>query len=306
MDLIAAIIGGLAMAAANTCPVELVVLGTAQDGGAPQIGHDADPAWADPSLRRTATSLGVVDRASGKRWLFDATPDLREQLHRFDQVAPAPDPNHGLDGVFLTHAHMGHYTGLMFFGHESMGAKALPVWAMPRMADYLTTNGPWSQLVRYGNIALKPLADRRPVDLGAIAVTPLLVPHRQEFSEVVGFRIQGPNRSALFIPDIDSWEQWDAAGVRIEEEIAKVDVAWLDATFYAQGELPGRDMSKVPHPLVTHSMTRFAALPAAERSKVRFIHLNHTNPARFPDSEARRAVEAAGFRVAEEMERLCL
>jgi len=310
MDLVSLIIGGFAMAAAQSmdtaCPVELVVLGTAQDGGAPQIGHDGDPAWTNPALRRTATSLGIVDRGSGRRWLFEASPDLREQLHRFDGVAPATDPNHGLDGVFLTHAHMGHYVGLMFFGHESMGAKDLPVHAMPRMARYLTDNGPWSQLVRYGNIALKPLADGQAVDLGAIRVTPFLVPHRQEFSEVVGFRIEGPEKSVLFLPDIDSWEQWDAQGTRIEDEIARVDVAYLDATFYAQGELPGRDMSKIPHPLIAHSMARFAALPAPERAKVRFIHLNHTNPARFPDSEARRAVEAGGFRVAEEMERVCL
>ena len=306
MSILSMIFGGFAMAAAQTCPLELVVLGTAQDGGAPQIGHDSDPAWKEPSLRRTATSLGVVDRASGRRWLFEASPDLREQLHRFDQIAEAPDPNHGLDGVFLTHAHMGHYVGLMFFGHESMGAKDLPVYAMPRMAQYLTDNGPWSQLVRYGNIALQPLADGRPVDLGALKVTPLSVPHRQEFSEVVGFRIEGPTKKVLFIPDIDSWEQWDALGTRIEDEIAKVDVAYLDATFYAQGELPGRDMTKIPHPLIAWSMQRFAPLPASERTKVRFIHLNHTNPARFPDSEARRAVEAGGFRVAEEMERVCL
>lgn len=294
------------MASAQTCPVELVVLGTAQDGGAPQIGHPEDPAWADASLRRTATSLGIVDRNAGKRWLFEASPDVRDQIYRFDQVAPATVKAPGLDGVFLTHAHMGHYVGLMFFGHESMGARDLPVYAMPRMAEYLTANGPWSQLVRYNNVKLTPLADRVAVDLGAIKVTPILVPHRQEFSEVVGFRIEGPTRNVLFIPDIDSWEQWDALGTRIEDEIARVDVAYLDATFYADGELPGRDMSKIPHPLIAHSMARFATLPAPERAKIRFIHLNHTNPARFPAGEARRAIEAAGFRVAEEMERVCL
>ncbi len=294
------------MASAQTCPVELVVLGTAQDGGAPQIGHPEDPAWADASLRRTATSLGIVDRSSGKRWLFEASPDVRDQIYRFDQVAPATVKAPGLDGVFLTHAHMGHYVGLMFFGHESMGAKDLPVYAMPRMAEYLTANGPWSQLVRYNNIRLTPLVDRAAVDLGAIKVTPILVPHRQEFSEVVGFRIEGPNKKVLFIPDIDSWEQWDALGTRIEDEIARVDVAYLDATFYADGELPGRDMSKIPHPLIAHSMARFAALPASERANIRLIHLNHTNPDRFPNSDARRAIEAAGFRVAEEMESVCL
>jgi len=294
------------MASAQTCPVELVVLGTAQDGGAPQIGHPEDPAWQNPALRRTATSLGLVDRNAGKRWLFEASPDVRDQIFRFDQVAPATVKAPGLDGVFITHAHMGHYVGLMFFGHESMGAKDLPVYVMPRMGEYLSSNGPWSQLVRYNNVALQTLTAGQAVDLGSIKVTPISVPHRQEYSEVVGFRIEGPNRKVLFIPDIDSWEQWDALGTRIEDEIARVDIAYLDATFYADGELPGRDMSKIPHPLISHSMNRFAALPASERGKVRFIHMNHTNPARFPDSEARRTIEAAGFRVAEENERVCL
>jgi len=296
-----------AMADAQACPVELVVLGSGQDGGAPQLGHEEDPAWKDASLRRTATSIGLVDRVAGKRWLIEATPDLREQLHRFNSVAPAGErPMPALDGVFLTHAHMGHYTGLMFFGHEVMGAKDLPVWAMPRMAEYLRTNGPWSQLVKYGNIALKPLADGSTVDLGALKLTPFQVPHRQEYSEVVGFRIDGPNRRVLFIPDIDRWEDWDVQGVRIENQLRGVDVAYLDGTFWADGELPGRDMSKIPHPMISKSMARLASLPASERAKVRFIHLNWSNPARFPGSEARKAIAAAGFGVADEMERVCL
>ena len=284
--------------------IELIVLGTAQDGGAPQMGHNDDPAWRDASLKRTATCLGLVDRASGRRWMFDATPDIREQLHRFDSVAP-PAGN-ALDGVFLTHAHMGHYTGLMFFGHEGMGVRDLPVHVMPRMANYLSGNGPWSQLVRLGNVALKPLGDGKPIALGRVSVTPFFVPHREEFSEVVGFHIDGPSKKVLFIPDIDRWEDWDAQGVRIEDEIAKVDVAYLDGTFYADGELAGRDMSKVPHPTIASSMKRFAPLSSREKSKIRFIHLNWSNPARFVGSHARREVLANGFAVAEEMERLVL
>ena len=135
-----------------------------------------------------------------------------------------------------------------------------------------------------------------------ISVTPLLVPHRQEFSEVVGLRIEGPNRSVLFIPDIDSWEEWEETGTRIEDEIARVDVAYLDATFFANGEIPGRDMTGFRHPFITHSMERFRDLPDMERAKVRFIHLNHTNPALWADTEARQTIEANGFRVAEEGE----
>ncbi|MEM1093395.1 MAG: MBL fold metallo-hydrolase [Bacteroidota bacterium] len=281
----------------------LVVLGIGQDGGVPQAGHTADDGWSDPSKRRHVVSLAVVDPLSQQRWLFDATPDLPEQLYHLDQIAPTDAPKPGLAGVFITHAHMGHYTGLMYFGHEVMGTQRVPVFAMPRMTDFLRTNGPWSQLVRYDNIDLRGLrADSAVVINERLRVTPLLVPHRQEFSEVVGFRIEGPTASALFIPDIDSWEDWDAEGTRIEDEIAKVDVAYLDATFYANGEIPGRDMSGFPHPFITHSMERFADLPAAEKAKVRFIHLNHTNPALWEGTKARQTIAENGFRVAEEGE----
>lgn len=281
----------------------VVVLGVAQDGGVPQAGSPDHPGWDDPARRRLAVSLGLVDPATDGRWMFEATPDFREQLHRLDEAHPV-DEAPGLDGIFLTHGHIGHYTGLMFLGHESMGASGVPVYAMPRMGEYLSTSGPWSQLVGYGNLELRTLEAGSPVELRpGLSVTPFLVPHRQEFTEVVGYRIDGPDRSVLFIPDIDSWEAWDAEGTRIEDELAGVDVAYLDATFYANGEIPGRDMSGFPHPFTTHSMERFAELPVEVRGRVRFIHLNHTNPALWADSEARRAIRAAGFHVAEPLER---
>ncbi len=294
-------------AVAASCELELMVLGNAQDGGAPQLGNPGDPAWSDPSLARLATSLGLVDRRNQRRYLFEATPDLRLQLHRLNQLAPGAGPMPRLHGIFLTHAHMGHYTGLMFLGHESMGARGVPVFAMPRMAAYLASNGPWSQLVSYGNIEIHPLIANGPALLeGGISVTPLPVPHREEFSEVVGFRVDTPGLSVLFIPDIDSWEDWDALGVKIENRIRSVDVAYLDATFFDDNELPGRDMSGFPHPRIQGSMRRFAALPDGEKAKIRFIHLNHSNPARFPDSPKRARVLASGFRIAEEGETVCL
>lgn len=300
------ILAGARVSAQDNDSPYLVVLGVAQDGGVPQAGDADHPGWDDPAHRRLVVSLGLVDPASGERWLFEATPDLPEQLRRLDALAPSAN-RPGLAGIFLTHAHLGHYVGLMYLGHEVMGARDVPVFAMPRMAEYLRTNGPWSQLVRYENIDLRALADGEPVRLNArLTVTPLRVPHRQEFSEVVGFRIDGPERSALFIPDIDSWEEWDESsqsGTRIEDEIARIDAAYLDATFFADGEIPGRDMSGFPHPFIRHSMERFATLPEGEKAKIRFIHLNHTNPALWPDTEATRSVRAAGFGLAQEGER---
>jgi pyrroloquinoline quinone biosynthesis protein B len=277
----------------------VIVLGIAQDGGAPHAGCTKPccaERWLDPAQRRHVSCLGLVDPAASAAWLIDATPDFPVQAHRLGDVT--------LAGILLTHAHIGHYTGLMYLGREAMGARALPVYAMPRMRAFLETNGPWDQLAELNNIDLRPLAAGEAVELNPrVSVTPLLVPHRDEYSETVGFRIDGPGRSALYISDIDKWHLWDR---RIEDVIADVDVAWLDGTFYDAGEVPGRAMEEIPHPFIAESMQRFASLPARERAKIRFIHLNHTNPALDPDTEARRAIEAAGFRVADEGERFDL
>ena len=213
----------------------------------------------------------------------------------------APDEGFALNGIFLTHAHIGHYAGLMFLGHEVMGARNVPVFAMPRMAGFLTNNGPWSQLLEFNNIVLKPLRNNETQPLGRIRVTPFLVPHRDEFSETVGYRIEGPNRSAIFIPDIDKWADWQTD---LSELVKSVDYALLDATFFADGELPGRDMSKIGHPFVTESMQVLDGLSHGERQKVWFIHMYHTNPLLNPESNESMQVISAGFNIARQGTRL--
>jgi pyrroloquinoline quinone biosynthesis protein B len=290
-----------ALAAAEEVFIE--VLGVAQDAGYPQTNcyrPHCLRAWEDPALRRRATSIAVVDREHGRKFLFDATPDMREQLYDLHRVAP--DSDYALDGVFLTHAHIGHYAGLMHFGREAAGTHQIPVFAMPRLRDFLASNGPWDQLVRLGNIEIRELADGKAIALGPnLTVTPFLVPHRDEYSETVGYRIDGPKRSAVFIPDIDKWEMWDTD---IRDVVRSVDYALLDATFFRDGELGGRDMSKIKHPFVTESMTLFEDSDATDRARVIFIHMNHTNPLLFDGSPEQAEVEQRGFRYAREGMRL--
>ncbi len=282
----------------------LYILGVAQDAGYPQTGcYEAHcmPGWQDASLRRSAVSLGLIDPVSNKKYMFDATPGFPAQFYELEMEAPSA--RYELAGIFLTHAHIGHYTGLMFLGHEAMGASNVPVYAMPRMSAYLKDNGPWSQLVSYKNIVLTPLQDAKTVLLGPLKVTPFLVPHRDEYSETVGYRIDGPNKSALFIPDINKWSEWH---IDLAELIKTVDYALIDATFYADGELPGRDMSKVPHPFVAESMELLENLTVEERNKVWFIHMNHTNPLLNTQSKESKSVQSKGFNVAVEGIRLIL
>lgn len=280
----------------------VVVLGIAQDAGLPQAGcHKpcCERVANQPQLWRHAACLAVVDPQTGQRWLLEATPDFTTQLRALDQLQPSKSTP-GLAGIFLTHGHMGHYTGLMFLGREVMGSKQVPVYAMRRMHDFLSKNGPWEQLVSLGNISLVPLLEDKEVVLSPkLRLEAFLVPHRDEYTETVGYIISGPNRRVAFIPDTDKWDRWNRP---IEALIKQVDVAYLDGTFYSNGELPGRDMSEIPHPFIAESLARFASLPKSERSKVRFIHFNHTNPVLDVHSQASREVHAAGFTIAKEGE----
>ncbi|MGI9541809.1 MAG: MBL fold metallo-hydrolase [Cyclobacteriaceae bacterium] len=273
----------------------LKILGVAQDAGYPQAGCKLDcclPYWEGREKKRLAVSLGLVAPSQNKAWMIDATPDFKEQVHALEI-----GPQFSLAGIFITHAHIGHYTGLVHVGREVMGTEALPVYAMPRMRKFLEDNGPWEQLVTLKNIELRSLASDSTVNLSnQMTVTPYLVPHRDEYSETVGYKVKGPARNILFIPDINKWELWERD---ILEEIKKVDLAFIDGSFYQNGELPNRDMSEIPHPFIEESMQLFAELSAEDKGKIHFIHFNHTNPIMRDTPEKNRVLEQ-GYKVAEE------
>lgn len=279
----------------------LHVLGTAQDGGFPHVACTCarcDDARARPDrARRVASVAVVVDRAA---WLFDATPDLPHQLASLAAHTARPrgavdrDP---LAGVFLTHAHMGHYLGLAHLGFEAAHTRGTPVHASPRMAAFLAANAPWDQLVELDNIALRPLRDA-PVELGgAVAVTALPVPHRAEYTDTLGFLVAGPRTTALYVPDSAPWSAWSPALPDVLTQRG-VDVALIDGTFYSADELPGRDITGLAHPLMTESMDLLQPLVDARRVRVIFTHLNHSNAALDPASPAAAEVARRGFEIA--------
>lgn len=242
------------------------MLGVAQDGGLPQLGCTrplCEEVRAGTRPAAKVSSLGVINRRTGAAYVFDATPDFPAQVQLLTGGRlPA--------GIFLTHAHIGHYTGLMFLGRESVNAQGVPVYATERMGAFLRANGPWSQLVSINNIALATMAYDQGVPLdGGLTVTAFRVPHRDEYSDTVGFRIDGPRRSALFIPDIDRWEKWDRS---IRDLAGTVDYAFLDGTFASPAEI-NRPIEEIPHPL----MGRTRELLHGVRAKLWFIHINNSN-----------------------------
>ncbi|MCA9494529.1 MAG: MBL fold metallo-hydrolase [Myxococcales bacterium] len=268
------------------------VLGIAQDGGHPQTGclrPCCVPARAT-GLRHLVSCLGVVD--GERRFMLDCTPDFPTQLH----LLGAPP----LDGILLTHAHMGHYTGLLQLGPEAWAPRDVPVHVMPGMEAFLSANEPWASLAADGHAVWSPLRAGEPVPLTErLSVVPRLVPHRGPWSETVALELRGPSRRALYLPDLDRWGTAEE-GADPVVLLESVDRAWVDGTFFDLGEIPWRDPAAVIHPLVRDTVERLSAVPDELRSRLVFIHLNHTNPLLDPDSDASRWIADQGFSVARE------
>ena len=270
----------------------LKILGVVQDGGMPHLGNNKT-CCENIKKDKYVTSLMLMNNENNESFLFDASPDINKQLNFMGERIKKD-----LKGIFLTHAHIGHYTGLMYFGREALNSKLVNVYAMPRMKKFLEENGPWSQLVSLQNILIIELSNQSKISIDSnVIVQPVEVPHRAEFSETVGYKIYGPNKTALFIPDIDKWYLWEKS---IIDEIKQVDYAIIDATFYDSKEVNYRDISEIPHPFVTESMDLFDSIDIKEKNKIYFIHLNHTNPLINKDSDQYKLVRSKGYNVAEE------
>lgn len=276
--------------------VFILVLGHVQDAGSPQAGCQkacCSRLWEHPDPKRMVSCLGLIDQKEKQFWMFDASPDLSKQWLLVHHTATEKV---SLGGIFLTHAHIGHYTGILQLGKEALNGDSVPVYGFARMRSFLSENGPWEALVTNRNILLFPLFADRPQQLTKeLYVESILVPHRDEYSETAAFIIHSQTKRALYLPDIDKWEKWE---VNIDSLIGTVDHAFIDGTFYDANEIGHRDIRTIPHPFITESMERFAKLSPELRNRIHFIHLNHTNPALDPDSHASKTIEEAGFHVA--------
>ncbi len=284
--------------------VTAVVLGIMQDGGLPHAGcrcpHCA-AAFAAPSQAKYAACLAIVDGRGDDPVviLLDASPDIKFQLNMLADLLPHPSRAARLrppDAIFLTHAHMGHIGGLPQLGPEAMNARGLPLFASAGVMGVLMKTAVWQPLFQH--IQPHILHDGHPVILGdGLSITPIPVPHRDEWGAgTFAFRVQGPNRSLLYLPDIDRWDAWPQARAVLNG----VDAALLDACFYSTDELAGR--TPVAHPLVNDTLARFADLPA----RLLLTHLNHTNPLLDEASTQYQHVLDAGVNVAYRGQRIDL
>lgn len=275
------------------------IIGTAQDAGVPHPNcfcKNCIKALAGQKFRRRAASLAIILPNSNEWHLIDATPDLKEQM-AFVQMEFGLQKKL-MKSIWLTHAHIGHYPGLMFLGKEAIGAKGTSVYCGEKMKHLLENHVPWKQLVDLENILPKEITLEKSYQLSSqVRITPLDVPHRNEYSETYAFLIKGPTRKLLYIPDIDRWDEWDKDIYKMAME---ADICLLDGTFYSKEEIEnmGRDYKEIPHPVMTETMDRLQDL--VKDTEIYFTHFNHSNPVIDSDSSCFKLVNQRGFLVAEE------
>ena len=265
----------------------ITILGTAQDAGLPQLGclcAACERARREPAYRRLPASVALT-ASSGRTMLVDATWALTEQSAL---LARSPARPLGFDAVLLTHAHMGHVLGLPLLGREAASTKDMPVYATPSMARFLTTHRPFAHLVERGEIVPTAMEAGISIAFDDLVVTPHASPHRGEDTDTVGLEVRGPRHTIVYLPDAD---RFDDAWV---ERIERADAAWVDGTFHHPDELPGRDLSQIPHPFTSDSVKRLAGA----RGDVRFTHLNHGNRLLHPDALVRGDVLPPRLRLA--------
>jgi len=194
------------------------------------------------------------------------------------------------DAVLLTHAHIGHYAGLIFFGKEVASTRKLPVYCTQQMRIFLESNKPYSYLIKRGEIAITDLKCGEALTYdGALHITPVEVPHRNEDTETLAFMIKS-KRSLFYAPDFDRYTE------AIDRCVRDSDTSILDGCFWSREEILDRAFDEIPHPTMMESRERLRGY----EDRIIFTHINHTNPVLNRDGLHRAELEKQGFRIASE------
>ncbi len=270
------------------------MLGIAQDGGRPQAGCSKSCCIGlSPSEHSYPTSLGII--SDNNLHIIDVTRHLANQLQYLDNRVPTE--------VWLTHAHFGHVDGLGLFGRETMNVRGVKLHVSKSMAELIHQTPNWNLMIEQGVFVIQEMTDRQIEQQPGFSITPLLVPHRGELSDTHAFIIRGENKSLLYLPDHDSWDEtlalYKMNTIREWLTSLNVDIALIDGTFWSSDELSSRNQASVPHPPIKQTIEMLGYKQHGDPDII-FFHLNHTNPVYDEWSEEYTQVVEMGWSIAKQ------
>jgi pyrroloquinoline quinone biosynthesis protein B len=303
--------------------LHILILGAAAGGGFPQWNsNDAVARRAragDPNMRpRTQSSIAVS--ADEKHWvLFNASPDLRQQINERRPLQPSTDAPlraSPIAAVVLTNADVDHVAGLLNLRESQKFA----VYGHARVLDVLARNSIF-------NVLNPEFVARRPMPLD----TDLTL--RDGGGKPLGIRVRAftvPGKVALWLEDKGAQNfgtaDGDTLGLEIRDEkgssffyipacaemtpalaarLHGAALVFFDGTLWRDDEMIAAGVGTKTGTRMGHmscegeegSIASFAALDV--RRKI-FIHINNTNPLLVADSSERALAEAAGWQIADD------
>jgi pyrroloquinoline quinone biosynthesis protein B len=270
--------------------MQIVVLGSGQDAGVPQIGCECtncSRAREDSKFELMGPSVAILDEEKEYCYLIDTSPDIKPQLELVKEILPKVKTNEKIpiSGVFLTHAHFGHISGLWMLGKECIDTRDIKVYCTSKMSEFLVENHPFSHMLDRKNLGLTTMKANHKYPIEDFSISSFLVPHRNEYADTVGYIIE-KGKKILYLPDLDSWTE------ELVKLIESVDIALIDGSFYTNDELPGR--TDVPHPPMRDTME----LLNPSKTEIYFTHFNHTNPILNINGKERKETLEKDFKIA--------
>lgn len=300
--------------------MKICVLGSAAGGGFPQWNcnhpNSRRARQKDPAAKpRTQSSITVS--ADGEDWfLFNASPDLRQQINDNEILQPKRDLRHSpIQGAVLTNADVDHVAGLL----NLRESQPLNIYATQRVLDVLAANSIFNVL-NPEFVKRRPMKLEQPTELqkadgspAGITIVPFAVPGKvalwlEDASKGDNFGSVEEDTIALEIRDGTGEPRFfyipgcAAMTPELAKRLRGAPLVFFDGTLWTDDEMirgnvgvkTGKRMGHMSNSDPDGTIEAFKDLDVKRKI---FIHINTTNPILLDDSEERKIAEAAGWEV---------
>ncbi len=297
------------------------VLGAAAGGGYPQWNCNHPNSRlarikSTNALPRTQSSIAVSSDRN-KWYIFNASPDLRQQLWCNPELMPnSDDPLRysPIMGVVLTNADVDHTAGLI----NLRESQKFSLYATKRVLDVLGKNTIF-------NVLNPKFVNRIPIMLNnsfklndtennfsGISVTPFSVPGKvalwledekkgNNFGSVeedtIALEVSDGNNKFYYIPACASIPEW------LLEKLDNSALVFFDGTLWQDDEMIIQNVGiktgkRMGHISMSGENGSIESLNKIKINRKIFIHINTTNPALLEDSKERAVANKNGWEIA--------
>lgn len=287
-----------------------LVLGAAAGGGLPQWNcgcQNCSEARRPDGLVKPQTQSSIAVSADGETWaILNASPDIRDQLAANPALHPKALRDNRAPAVLCTNGDIDHIAGLLVLREK----QAFTLFATAEILEIVKAN-PLFAVLDPAFVTFREVKTGEPFEIlpgltAEIYPVPGKVPLYME-GDTVSIGDEGGNTVGVAISANGAMLHYVPGCARMTNSLAArlagADMVFFDGTVFTDDEMittgtgqkTGQRMGHMAMSGEGGSLEAFAGIDCGQKI---YIHINNTNPVWHPQSDARRAVEAAGWQVA--------